>query len=229
MRTNQILFTCCIIIIFLPISFVSANKTNILPLPPLEQEPPITQIHYHTDTGIVSLYATDYPIDHCSGIYHIYYILDGETNIYSAPFFIGEGSHTIKYWSEDRAGNVEQPRTASYCYDTTPPNIDIESPTKGVYFLGSKIIKFNRNAICIGGVPIVVNADDGNGTGIKNVYFNILDDSGYDNEAPYEYMFSDVHFGPLTIMVTAEDNKGLISEPVEITVIVYSLGLFKYN
>jgi hypothetical protein len=39
-----------------------------------------------------------------------------------------EGSHIYTYWSEDRAGNAEVPRTASINVDTVPPQTTMSPP-----------------------------------------------------------------------------------------------------
>ncbi|MGA2050493.1 MAG: protease pro-enzyme activation domain-containing protein [Terracidiphilus sp.] len=67
---------------------------------------------YDTAVG-VTLSATD----NLSGVAHTYYSLDGgATTTYSGSAFTVSalGSHTVKYWSVDVAGNTETPTTVSF-------------------------------------------------------------------------------------------------------------------
>lgn len=52
-----------------------------------------------------------------------YYTIDGgTTQTYTAPFTIsGNGNHTVNYWSEDLAANVEPATTYAINIDGTPP------------------------------------------------------------------------------------------------------------
>jgi len=70
-------------------------------------------------------------------------------------------------------------------------------------------------------------ADDGDGTGVNTVYFTYANETGFDNDGSdgWTDTNSESHFGIITITVTAVDNWGIMSEPVQIKVVVYSLGL----
>jgi hypothetical protein len=190
-----------------------------------DTEPPVTSIFFDSDTGMVTLVAVDYPLNKGVGVKETYYTLDGAQSTYTGPFNIGEGEHTVQYWSVDNADNVESKKSATYIVDTTEPTVEIVSPDAGIYFLGNKLLSIGSKAICIGKVPIEAEADDGTGSGIARVLFDINGDTGYDASAPYEYVFRGLHFGSLTIKATAVDNKGLLSAPDEITVTCFSLGL----
>ncbi|MGA3080976.1 MAG: protease pro-enzyme activation domain-containing protein [Terracidiphilus sp.] len=70
----------------------------------------------------VTLSATDAGGSNASGVQTSYYALDGGANTaYAGPFVIlAAGSHTLKYWSVDVAGNTEAQNTAAFA---------IQSPT----------------------------------------------------------------------------------------------------
>ena len=217
----------CLVAIFLTFSSLIAFNDGLVKAP--EPEPPVTSISYDSQTGTVTLIAQDFPLNTGSGVKATYYIIDdGEIMIYTGPFKIPEGTHTIKYWSEDNAGFVESQKTATYTFDTTPPTVEIVYPELGkLYLFGSPLMDrlLGENTLLIGKMPIEVDADDADGTGVSMVLFNIGNDSGYDFEPPYTYEFTNMKFGELTISVKAIDNKGLVSEPVEMKVIVFGLGL----
>jgi hypothetical protein len=191
-----------------------------------DTENPATEIFFNEQTGQVTLVAVDYPLNKASGVDVTYYKLDGGTQTeYTGPFTIGEGTHTVEYWSVDNAGNVEGVNTATFTVDTTEPTVELTSPEAGIYFLGNKLLNFGSKAICIGKVPIAADADDGTGSGIARVLFDVNGDTGYDATAPYEYTFRGMNFGSLDISATAIDNKGLMSDPAEMTITCFSLGL----
>jgi hypothetical protein len=204
------------------------SEKSIIPSP----EPPVTYIYYDSETGMVTLIAKDYPIHDSSGVKATYYkIDDGEQQIYSEPFFIGEGTHTVEYWSEDNAGNIEDHKTATFTFDSTPPTVKITSPVEGrIYLFGSPFMYirlFVSGTLCIGKFPVAANADDGDGSGVSMVMFSFSNgDSGYDDNGTngFTYLFKGMHFGALTITVVAIDNIGLTSTPDSMTVDVYNLG-----
>ena len=203
------------------------SEKSIIPSPEL----PVTSIFYDPETGMVTLIAVDYG-NPPSGVKATYYEIDsGGTQIYSEPFFIGEGTHTVKYWSEDNVGNIEHYHTATFTFDSTPPTVEIIKPAEGKIYLFDKYV-FNRiisdEALCIGKLNISVNADDGDGTGVNTVYFTYANETGYDDNGSdgWTDTNSESHFGTITITVTAVDNWGIMSEPVQREVTVYSLGLY---
>jgi len=197
---------------------------------PPYNDPPVTSIFYNPETGMVILIAEDYPI-HEGGVKATYYKIDGgEQQTYTGPFFIGEGTHTVEYWSVDNVNNEETHKTATFTFDSTPPMVDITSPEEGkLYLFGSQIMStFSRGTLCIGKVPVVAFADDGDGSGVSMVMFSFSNgDSGYDDDGTngFTYLFKDMHFGALTITAVAIDNIGLTSTPDSMTLDVYNLGL----
>jgi len=194
--------------------------------PGTDEQDPVTSIFFNSDTGTVTLVAVDYPLNKNSGIAGTFYKIDGGAQTtYTVPFGIGEGQHTVEYWSEDNAGNEETHKTVTYTVDSTPPTVALTSPeVGGIYLLGNKIFNLGTTTFCIGKVPIVADAQDA-GSGVARVLFDVDATTGYDSTAPYEYTFSGMNFGPLTIKATAIDNNGLASTPAEMTVTCFSLGL----
>lgn len=80
----------------------------------------------------VTLAATDA----LSTVKATYYKLDGGTQgTYSAPISISaEGVHTVDFWSEDKAGNVETARSVQVKIDKTSPTIGhTRSPEANAY------------------------------------------------------------------------------------------------
>jgi len=194
-----------------------------------DTEAPATSFAYDTSTNTVTLLAVDLPLNKGVGVDATYYKVDGgATQTYGGPFKItGEGPHTIEYWSVDNNGNEETHHTTSVTIDTLPPVVEITSPEAGkLYLFGSPI--FNRilsdTTLCIGKVPVGATATDA--SGVLQVLFKYNGETHWDNEAPYEDTYNEMHFGALTISVSAIDTHGLTSTPVTMDIVVYSLGLF---
>lgn len=75
-------------------------------------------IYWVNHDAAVNLTATDSG----SGVGETYYTIDGGVQqAGTTVYIVGEGTHSLVYWSVDNAGNVEQPHTASV-------NIDMEAP-----------------------------------------------------------------------------------------------------
>jgi len=74
----------------------------------------------------VTLLATD----NLSGVAATRYrVDDGADTTYSAPFAVSaEGPHTIHYWSVDKSGNAESPRTVEVMVDTAAPQSTDDAP-----------------------------------------------------------------------------------------------------
>ena len=217
-----------IMFLFLMASFVPMINGNCS----LDEMPPVTSIFFNAETGIITFFAEDMHFPgQIPGINATYYKIDGGPQTkYTVPFRLPEGTHTVEYWSVDNASNEEIPhKKVTYTYDSTPPTVEIISPEAGgIYFFGNKLFTIVATVICIGKFTIEVNANDGDGYGVKAVFFNFSNgDSGYDyNETDgWSYNFNNPHFGELEITVTAIDEKELMSEPDTMTIKVYSLGI----
>ncbi len=125
----------------------------------------------------------------------IYYSLDGGIRQdYSVPIFVStEGSHTLKYWAVDAAGNTEQPKSLTMHIDLTAPLTTIRrvsgSTTSTVYEL--------RPTDKLSGVGTVkYRVDDGEwatgtrietGPGVHLITYRAVDNAGnYEEEKVYE-------------------------------------------
>jgi len=218
---------------------INANKiiisvTNTLNDETQEPEPPVTSLYFDEDTGYVTLVAIDYPLDHGSGVKATYYKIDnGETQTYEEPFKLPEGLHFVTFWSVDNCDFREMPKTKQLMCDTEPPIVSITSPREGwLYLFGSPVNErflSDTTLLCIGRVPVEVYADDKEGYGVSTVFFSYSDGkTSYDDNSSggWKDSYSNMHFGILTISASAMDKKGLVSEPVNITVLYYSFGFF---
>lgn len=211
---------------------INSNKiiyvNNIFNDDPADPDPPITKLFFDKDTGYVTLVAIDYPSGSPSGVNATYYKIDiGEIQIYEEPFKLPEGLHTVTYWSVDNCDHREMEKTYTVLCDTEPPIVSIISPREGwLYLFGSPVKEriLSDTTLCIGIVPVAATADDNVGSGVNKVLFSYNGYTGWDDTAPYTNVFTGRVFGDLTISVTAIDNLGRESEPVEITVKCYSLG-----
>jgi hypothetical protein len=190
----------------------------------VDETAPVTTLVFDELTGTVSLFAYDPVGPASSGVCATYYKLDGgATTEYTGPFNVGEGIHSVEYWSVDCAGNEETHKNSpQLVVDTTPPTIEITEPEDALYLFGSKLISMSK-PFCIGKVTIVADADD-DGTGITLVTFDIDGDTGYANSAPYSYTYRGMHFGAATVTATAYDGKGLTAQD-SLDFTIFSLGL----
>ncbi len=135
-----------------------------------DTKPPVTTINYDpkhssgattfvSGSTLFKLSATD----DASGVKQTKYRIDGSSwNIYTSGFTLSnlsDGSHTIGYYSIDRADNNEAEKTASIILDSTPPAISGASPT-GSIVMGSTSVKF------------IVRVEDA-GSGVKEVRLTV--------------------------------------------------------
>ena len=111
---------------------------------PKDTMPPVTtdnadSVWYNTTTTI-NLTASD----DGSGVHSTYYTIDGlepstDSEIGNEIILTEEGIHTIKYFSVDSAGNMEDVRQVTVKIDMTPPEMEVMIPVDGDY-LHSDII-----------------------------------------------------------------------------------------
>ncbi|MCA1813011.1 MAG: right-handed parallel beta-helix repeat-containing protein [Halobacteriales archaeon] len=114
----------------------------------------------------VTLNATD---DLC-GVRGIHYRIDGgDPRTYNGTFNIeGDGVHTLAFWAEDRADNVEAAHLVQARIDTTPPTVRITDPLRGNVYVNDIGLPLVVRDACPGtpaaaacaGVPFDVLARD---------------------------------------------------------------------
>jgi hypothetical protein len=122
-----------------------ANETNTLDnkviggiITIVDKTSPVTTAAYdglwHNADLTVILNATDNE----SSVAETYYILDNEDSVktvsgYGQPRFTADGlNNTLRFWSIDTAGNMEQAKHLSGIkLDKTPPTVTISSPSSG--------------------------------------------------------------------------------------------------
>ena len=81
---------------------------------------------------VVTLTAYDPQGKAQSGVNHTYYIIDsGTQQEYTAPFTVpGDGTHVVKYWSVDKAGNAEAQHTVPPSRSTRPHRCSPNTPSQ---------------------------------------------------------------------------------------------------
>ncbi len=117
------------------------NSVEMLVLRQPDASPPVTSAATSGTTGTggwyrgavtVTLTATD--PDGAGDVARTYYTIDGAAQqTYSGPFSVsGDGTHTVSYWSVDKAGNEEKPHPSQgISIDATPPSVSFGSPSPG--------------------------------------------------------------------------------------------------
>lgn len=213
-----------IAILILTISIASSTNNHTISTPPTEI---YSYVEFDEETGLTTIHAWITPSHPSLWIEKIYYWIDeGEKNNYTEAFKFPEGTHLLEYeiianeWLMGGHGSKE------LTYDSTPPICNIITPDNGLFYLGNRLLSIKGITFCIGNVSIEAEADDGDGYGVKGVYFTIKNESGYDSAPPYTFIYSGKHFGKIIISVIAEDNRGFMSEPIEKEILLISLGIY---
>lgn len=104
-----------------PISIVILPKTTIAVIP----ANPDGLNGYYKTAPRVTLTATS-PVDNNPAIY--YFFDTGTPVVYSGPFTVPDGIHTLSFYAIDRLQNREGTQTRQFKVDTAPPAISITSP-----------------------------------------------------------------------------------------------------
>ncbi len=104
-----------------PVSIVILPKTTITVIP----ANPDGLNGYYKTAPRVTLTATS-PVDNNPTIY--YFFDTGTPVVYSGPFTVPDGIHTLSFYAIDRLQNREGTQTRQFKVDTAPPAISITSP-----------------------------------------------------------------------------------------------------
>ncbi|PNX47927.1 MAG: hypothetical protein BV459_03415 [Thermoplasmata archaeon M11B2D] len=176
---------------------------------PPDTTPPVTtcvlsgtagQNGWYLSSVTVTLTATDPPEDRNigdgglkepSGVNNTYYKVDsGSFTKYTTPFVISaEGIHTVVYYSDDYAGNVETPKSVSIKIDKTKPSLS-----------------FTKEQIDYFTVKFMVDATD-TMSGMDRVEFALDGSVRFsDTQPPYEWTWMGI--GDHTVTITAYDTAG---------------------
>ncbi len=152
--------------------------------------PPVTMVSYRNDIRFNASEAIFYKSgleimltskDQLSGLSKINYsINEGSVTTYEkALSFVAPGTYEIRYFSEDRVGNVEPERSVKFVIDHTPPysDLNVNGITEtGVVSLGTKMYILALDSI----------------SGVAGVYYK------FDNGAFTPYTGGDVAFKTLS-------------------------------
>ena len=125
------------------------------------------------------------------GVNHTYYKIDsGPWNEYTTPFVISaDGQHTVSYYSDDIAGNVETEKSVSFKIDQTVPTITL-----------------TKEQIDLFDVKFIAQVSDET-SGIDRVEFSLDGVIQYnDTQSPYEWTWTGL--GDHTVTATAYDLAG---------------------
>lgn len=94
----------------------------------IDRTAPVTAIATADGTTSITLTATDT----LSGVKNTFYQIDNEPiTIGNTVDFQKDGSYSLKVWSEDMAGNVEQAQSIQVDIDQSAPNFVMDYPKKG--------------------------------------------------------------------------------------------------
>lgn len=125
---------------------------------------------WYTGPVQVTLSAND--DDGSADVASTYYAVDGGAQqTYAAPFTVsGDGSHTIVFWSVDRAGNEEQPHpSTAFKIDATPPSMTISTTPHELFPANGQMVRVTVQGII---------SDAGSGVDRTIGSFSVVDDYG---------------------------------------------------
>jgi hypothetical protein len=139
--------------------------------------------------------------DNLSDVVATYYTVDGGAQkTYTAPFSLGEGTHTVVFWSEDNAGNLEDKSVNSLTVD-----VDKTAPTTAV----TNPISPDSGWFVTSGIPFAFTATDA-GSGVAATYYTI---DGGDEQTYGEPFTADLSTGQHTVTYWSVDIAGNAEKP----------------
>lgn len=105
----------------------AVNLDFTAPVTSASRAGPLGNNGWYTGPMTVTLAATDA----LSGVAQTFYTVEGSApRLYTAPFSVaGDGTHSVTFWSTDRAGNTEAPQGLTLRVDQTAPTVQWGTPT----------------------------------------------------------------------------------------------------
>lgn len=153
----------------------------------------------------VSFTATD----DVSGVASTYYKIDNDPwQIYTEPVLLGDGVHTVNYYSIDNAGFTEEVKTEIIKIDMHPPEISIERPKNWLYIADRAILPLPGNlSIIIGKITMIASASDTT-SGVQNMLFYIDGHLRAEDNDTVQYILEEPMLGIHHITIVAHDVAG---------------------
>lgn len=159
-----------------------------------------TEYYFRSDV-VIGLNAQDLMggVDsYASGVNETYYKINSETvfRIYNEPITFNTGIHTLKFYSIDNVGNIEELKTQGIIIDDNSPDSSISFPTSDSIQLNDAVYINNHDTI-------EINAID-DYSGVQYIYYRI---NGNEQWQIYNDVFS-LDIGTYTIEYYSKDNLG---------------------
>ena len=123
------------------------------------------------------------------------------------PFTIGDGIHTIQYYSIDRDGIRKTIKEKEIRVDLYAPEIEIEKPKNYLYIFDREIIPL-RKPVIIGVITIKATITDPATSGIDKATLYIDDIPRQTFDGSIEWQWNEMAFGYHTIEIRAVDKAG---------------------
>ena len=121
--------------------------TVIDPIPPVSALTPANSFGWYKTNPTIN--ATDDP-GGAGIVASLHYKLDSSSEVtvagHTTVVPIGEGTHTLRYWAVDDAGNIEAAHTVTVRMDKTPPVITISVPSFTGHFEKGAVVRSEWNA-----------------------------------------------------------------------------------
>gem|GEM_PF-836397 len=154
----------------------------------------VEPVYISSSTGIVLRSS-----DSMSGVAGIYYAIDAASfTVYSGTFsVVAEGPHTVRYYSADLAGNIEEVRISSV-------TVDISAPEAAAAVNGETVI--GTAAYAVSGDSIALTAVDA-GSGVRDILYVVDSAFSVETAVVYEEPFL-LDVGTHTVSYAARDNVG---------------------
>lgn len=194
----------------------------------LDETPPVSVLTitgtqglggWHVSSTSLSIVATDSE----SGVKNTYYSLGGAaTTTGNTAVIDTEGVHSLGYYSEDNAGNVEIPQYASVKIDKTPPEVVLGASTVARDLLITGKDNLSSATVVTAGTTTTVTDQAGNVTKLafqktysgKNLTYARLTSIKYGEEAPialpsaFTYLWDST--GTLVSQTVVVDNQFIV-------------------